>query len=58
MGRLLDKLKVKCRACLHEHIPRRLQARYLDGKRERINLWQCKECGHLWQDSAFTRRAK
>jgi len=58
MGRLLDKLKVKCRACLHEHIPRRLQARYLDGKRERINLWQCEECGHLWQDSAFTRRVK
>jgi uncharacterized Zn finger protein len=55
MGRLLDKMKVKCRVCLHEHIPRRLQARYLDGERKRISLWQCKECGHIWQDSTFIR---
>jgi len=58
MGRLLDKMKVKCRVCLHEHIPRRLQARYLDGERKRISLWQCKECGHIWQDGVFTRQEK
>lgn len=55
MGRLLDKMKVKCRRCNHEHIPRRLQARFLDGDKERLSLWRCRECGHLWQDSAFKR---
>jgi len=53
MGRLLDKMTVKCRACRHEHIPRRLHARFLDAERERIGLWCCKECGHIWQDSAM-----
>jgi len=56
MGRLLDKLTVKCRACTHKHIPRRLQARYLDGDRKRISLWQCKECDHIWQDSVFNHQ--
>ena len=56
MGRLLDKLNVSCRACGHKHIPRRLNARYHDGERRRIYLWQCKECGHFWQDSAFNKR--
>ena len=53
MGRLLDRLRVKCRVCHHEHIPRRLQARFLDGDRKRVNIWCCKECGHLWIDSAL-----
>ena len=53
MGRLLDRVTVKCRVCHHEHIPRRLQARFLDGDRKRVNIWCCKECGHLWIDSAF-----
>jgi len=58
MGRLLDKMTVKCRRCNHEHIPRRMQARYLDGDRERRSLWVCKECGHIWQDSVFKRGEK
>jgi len=53
MGRLLDRLKVKCRACSHRHIARRLSARYLDDDRERITLLQCRKCGHFWQDSAM-----
>ena len=53
MGRLLDRLTVKCRVCHPEHIPRRLQARFLDGDRKRVNIWCCKECGHLWIDSAL-----
>lgn len=55
MGRLLDKMKVKCRRCEHEHIPRRLQARFLDGDKERVSLWCCRACKHLWIDSAFKR---
>ena len=34
MGRLLEKLKVKCRACAHWHIARRISARYLDGDKK------------------------
>ncbi len=55
MGRLLDKMKVKCRRCQHEHIPRRLQARFLDDGKERVSLWCCRECGHFWLDSAFRK---
>jgi DNA-directed RNA polymerase subunit M/transcription elongation factor TFIIS len=58
MGRLLDRLTVKCRVCHHEHIPRRLQARFLDGDRKRVNIWCCKECGHLWIDSALKADAQ
>jgi uncharacterized Zn finger protein len=53
MGRLLERLKVKCRRCGHNHIPRRLSARFLDGERERMRLLVCKECGHIWQDSSL-----
>ena len=56
MGRLLDKMRVKCRACGHEHIPRRIQGKYLDGDKKRISLWQCRECGHFWVDSAFKKK--
>lgn len=56
MGKLLDKLNVTCRACGHKHIPRRLNARYQDSERRRINLWQCKQCGHFWQDSVYKKR--
>jgi uncharacterized Zn finger protein len=55
MGRLLEKLKVKCRACAHWHIARRISARYLDGERERFLLLQCRECGHYWQDTAIKK---
>jgi len=56
MGRLLDRLKVKCRRCTHWHIPRRLTARYIDGDKKRLHMLQCKECGHFWIDSAFNRQ--
>ena len=53
MGRLMEKLKVKCRACSHYHIARRISARYLDGDKKYFLLLQCKECGHYWKDSAM-----
>ena len=56
MGRLLDRLKVTCRQCSHEHIPRRIRGRFLDGEKERVNLWVCKECGYIWIDSAFKKK--
>jgi len=58
MGRLLDKMTVECRKCGHRHIPRRLQARFLDGDKERLSLWVCKECGHIWKDSAFKQECR
>ena len=57
MGRFMDKLKISCRQCNHEHIPRRLSARYHDGLRKRVHLWECKECGHIWIDSAFKKKS-
>jgi len=56
MGRLIDRLKVKCRKCTHWHIPHRLTARYLDGENKRIHLFQCKECGAFWIDSSFSQQ--
>ncbi len=55
MGRLLEKLKVKCRACAHWHIARRISARFLDDERERFLLLQCRRCGHYWQDTAIKK---
>jgi len=55
MGRLLDKLHVSCRSCGFKHIPKRLNARYQDEEKKRINLWQCKQCGHFWQDSVYKK---
>ena len=53
MGRLMDKLRVSCRGCGHKHIPHRLSGRYQNGSKRRVYLWECKECGHIWKDSAF-----
>jgi ribosomal protein L32 len=50
MGRLLDRLKSKCRRCGHWHIPHRLQAMYLDGTKTKVKLLECRECGHLWRE--------
>ena len=57
MGRLMDRLKVRCRNCNHKHIPRRMSGKYHDdGKR--VSLWECKECKHIWIDSVFKTRDK
>ncbi len=60
MGRLMKRLEVKCRTCNHIHVPHRLTAKYHNGdnKKSRIQLWQCKKCGHFWQDSVFKYRRK
>ena len=58
MGRLMDRLKVHCRNCDHLHVPRPLSAKYHDREGGRIQLWQCRECGHFWQDSVFKYRRK
>jgi uncharacterized Zn finger protein len=57
MGRLMKRLEVKCRNCNHTHVPHRLTAKYHknEDRKSRIQLWQCKECGHFWQDSVFKR---
>ena len=58
MGRLMERLKVHCRKCEHKHIPRSLTARYNDNDARRIQLWQCRECGHFWQDSVFKKTSE
>ena len=54
MGRLLEKLNVKCRSCGNKHIPYRITGKYLNGgdKGKRIHMWQCRECRHIWVDSS------
>jgi YgiT-type zinc finger domain-containing protein len=60
MGRLMKRLEVKCRNCDHTHVPHRLTARYHSGDaatiKKRVQLWQCKKCGHFWQDSVFKKK--
>jgi len=60
----MDRLKVHCRNCEHKHIPHSLMARYsgysntqATGRAKQIQLWQCKECGHIWQDTAFKKKS-
>ena len=61
MGRLMDKLMVECRSCGYGHVPHRLSARYHGGGlnliKKRIQLWQCKQCGHFWEDSLFKKKS-
>mgnify|MGYP003651173329 FL=1 len=51
----MDRLMVECRNCNYRHIPIRLSAKYHDDnvKKQRIQLWECRECGHIWKDSVF-----
>jgi hypothetical protein len=58
MGRLLDRLKVKCRRCTHWHIPRRLTARYIDGDKKRLAHTEKAHCSlHRWRQKATTHVA-
>ncbi len=58
MGRLMERLKVHCRNCEYKHIPRSLTARYNDGDAKRIQLWECRDCGHIWSDTAFKKASE
>jgi len=61
----MERLKVHCRNCEYKHIPRSLVARYSGYSNVRvagstpkqIQLWECKECGHIWQDTAFEKKS-
>jgi len=48
MGRLLERLKKTCSQCESKTFPRRINGRYADGEAERVYLWQCRQCSHIW----------
>jgi len=50
MGRLLDRLVQRCENCGSEGYPRRISGRYHDATRERIFLWECRDCEFIWKE--------
>ena len=48
MGRLLERLKKECSQCGDKTFPRRINGRYADGEAERVYLWECRKCAHIW----------
>ena len=48
MGRLLERLKKQCAQCGDKTFPRRINGRYADGETERVYLWECRKCAHIW----------
>jgi uncharacterized Zn finger protein len=55
MGRLMDRLKQKCKICGAHDIPRRLTGRFIDYDSERVYLLHCKVCGVFWLDPAIKK---
>jgi ribosomal protein L37AE/L43A len=52
MGRLKDRLKKTCERCGAQVLARRIEGRYVNEKGTRILIWECVECGYLWQKTA------
>jgi len=50
MGRLLDKLKHTCPRCRITGFPLRITGHYNNHQKNRIYLWECNECNHIWKD--------
>ena len=49
MGRLLDKLKHTCPHCRVEDFAERINGSY-PRSGQRIFLWECPACKHIWHD--------
>jgi len=49
MGDFLDRLKQKCPSCWQLVLAKRIEGRYVNDKLTRILIWECVECGCLWQ---------
>jgi len=48
MGKLLEQLKQECTQCSERVFAKRIIGRYLRTN-TRILIWECPECGYLWQ---------
>ena len=55
MGKLVDRLKQKCEKCGIKMLAKRIEGRYINERNSRILIWECVECGHLWQKTAEER---
>ena len=49
MGDILERLKQRCPACWQLVLAKRIEGRYVNNKLTRILIWECSECGALWQ---------
>lgn len=49
MGKITDRLQQRCACCEEMVLARRIEGRYVNERSTRILIWECVECGHLWQ---------
>tara|TARA_Y100001938_G_scaffold150216_1_gene240141 strand:- start:1032 stop:1241 length:210 start_codon:yes stop_codon:yes gene_type:complete len=49
MGEILDRLKQHCPSCEERVLARRIEGRYVNERNTRILIWECIDCGTLWQ---------
>tara|TARA_R110002020_G_scaffold67434_5_gene177078 strand:+ start:3322 stop:3531 length:210 start_codon:yes stop_codon:yes gene_type:complete len=49
MGDFLDRLKQRCPSCWQLVLAKRIEGRYVNQRTTRILIWECTECGTLWQ---------
>lgn len=49
LGKILDKLKQHCTGCREFVFAKRIVGKYVR-TRTRILIWECPQCGNLWQD--------
>ena len=49
MGEFLDRLKQRCPSCWQLVLAKRIEGRYVNDRLGRILIWECVECGALWQ---------
>ena len=46
-------LKVKCKSCGVETIPRRILGSYV-GSSQKLKIWECRECNSLWSEKSLS----
>lgn len=49
MGELIQRLSQNCPDCSSSILARRIEGRYINERGTRILIWECPECGALWQ---------
>ena len=54
MGKLKERLSQTCANCKQSVLARRVEGRYVNERETRLLIWECPQCGHLWQESRLT----
>ena len=49
MGELLQRLSQVCPQCSEDVLAKRIEGRYINERGTRILIWECTDCGALWQ---------